>query len=998
MARKTIFIKGAREHNLKDFDLTIPKNKMIVVTGLSGSGKSSFAFDTLYAEGQRRYVESLSAYARQFIGMMQKPDVDNIEGLSPAISIDQKAGSKNPRSTVGTLTEIYDYLRLLMARAGVPHCPKCGQEIQRVTVEQMVDRLFDDYEGWRCTILGPIVRQRKGKHTDTLKKMAKSGYTKVRVDGFVYDIDEDIKIAKTKRHDIDIVVDRLKLNEDSKGRLADSLETALRLGEGVLRVQVSQKKQDDPIEMMFSENFACPNCDISIEEVEPRLFSFNSPYGACPDCDGLGRKLVVSEELLVPDPKLSIDEGAIKAPGMLNNDSWSHNVMKQVAVHFDIDTSMPWEEVPKEKRDILFYGSGKKTVRVEWQNQNGSTYNRRVYFPGIVNTINRRYKQTSSQGMREWYEQMMVSKPCSTCNGKRLKPEALAVTLGGKNIADITSMSIDDCFKFFNEIKLTERQKTIAKQVLIEVKSRLKFLLDVGLSYLTLNRASATLAGGEAQRLRLATQIGSGLGGVLYVLDEPSIGLHSRDNTRLLATLKRLRDLGNTLVVVEHDEETIRTADFLVDIGPGAGIHGGYVVATGSVDDVAKVPDSITGQFLAGQRTISVPRKRRRGNGHTLSVIGATEHNLKGERIDIPMGTLCVVTGVSGSGKSTLVEDVLHRYIARRFYGSRRLPGKVEKIDGLNHIDKVVSVDQSPIGRTPRSNPATYTGVFSPIRELFAKLPESRVRGYQPGRFSFNVKGGRCEACKGDGVNKIEMQFLPDVYVPCEICQGKRFNRETLEIEFKGMNISEILDLTVEEAEKLFENFPGIHNKLKMLTEVGLGYIKLGQSATTLSGGEAQRIKLTSELAKRSTGRTMYILDEPTTGLHMADVDRLIQVLGKLVSKGNTVLVIEHNMDVIKSADYLIDLGPEGGEQGGRLIACGVPEEVVMVDDSYTGQYLKHEIPESRWGKPSWADFEKPVEDSKVRSPRRKVRSRKATQEELADEIMEQFVDTIDED
>lgn len=997
MARKTIFIKGAREHNLKDVDLTIPKNKMIVVTGLSGSGKSSLAFDTLYAEGQRRYVESLSAYARQFIGMMQKPDVDNIEGLSPAISIDQKAGSKNPRSTVGTLTEIYDYLRLLMARAGVPHCPKCGKEIQRVTVEQMVDRLFEDYEGWRCSILGPIVRQRKGQHTETLKKMAKSGYTKVRVDGLIYDIDEDIKIAKTKRHDIDIVVDRLKINEDSKGRLADSLETALRLGEGVLRVQVAQARDDNPLEMMFSENFACPDCDISIEEIEPRLFSFNSPYGACPDCDGLGKKLVVSEDLLVPDPQLSIEEGAMKAPGMLNTDSWSNSVLKQVALHFEINTTVPWKDIPKNKRDILMFGSGKKTVRVEWANNNGSTYNRRVYFPGIVNTINRRHKQTSSQGMREWYEQMMVSEPCTTCNGKRLKPEALAVTLSGKSIADITSMSIDECYGFFERIKLTDRQKAIAKQVLIEVKSRLKFLLDVGLSYLTLDRASATLAGGEAQRLRLATQIGSGLGGVLYVLDEPSIGLHSRDNTRLLATLKRLRDLGNTLVVVEHDEETIRTADFLVDIGPGAGIHGGYIVATGSVDDIAKVPESITGQFLAGERTIAVPLKRRRGNGHTLSIVGATEHNLKGGYFDIPMGTFCVVTGVSGSGKSTLVEDVLHRYIARRFYGSRKIPGKVEKIDGLKHIDKVVSVDQSPIGRTPRSNPATYTGIFSPIRELFAKLPESRARGYQPGRFSFNVKGGRCEACKGEGMNKIEMQFLPDVYVPCEVCKGKRFNRETLEIEFKGKTISDILELTVEEAVKLFENFPGINNKLKMLTEVGLGYIKLGQPATTLSGGEAQRIKLTSELAKRSTGRTLYILDEPTTGLHMADVDRLIQVLGQLVLKGNTVLVIEHNMDVIKSADYILDLGPEGGNDGGRLVAQGAPEEIVMVEDSYTGQYLKDEISKSRWGKPSWLDYDRPVDDSMVRSPQRKVRSRKATQEELADEIMEQFVDSFDE-
>ncbi len=997
MPRKTIFIKGAREHNLKDVDLTIPKNSMVVVTGLSGSGKSSLAFDTLYAEGQRRYVESLSAYARQFIGMMQKPDVDNIEGLSPAISIDQKAGSKNPRSTVGTLTEIYDYLRLLMARAGIPHCPKCGKEIQRVTVEQMVDRLMSDYDNWRCSILGPIVRHRKGEHKETIKKMKKSGYTKLRVDGIIYDVDEPIDIGKTKRHDIDVVVDRLMISEESKGRLADSLEIALRLGEGVLRVLVSKKREDEPLEMTFSENFACPDCDISIEEIEPRLFSFNSPYGACPECDGLGNKLVVSIDLMIPDTSLSIEEGAIKAPGFNSHDSMSNNFLRQIAEHFEIDINMPWKDIPTEKSDKLLYGTGKKTIRLEWTNSQGDTYKRRIYFSGVATTIQRRYKQTTSQGMREWYEQMMEAVPCTVCMGKRLKPEALAVTLDKKNIAEITSISIESCFDFFEKIKLNARQKAIAKQVLVEIKARLKFLLDVGLSYLTLGRASATLAGGESQRLRLATQIGSGLGGVLYVLDEPSIGLHSRDNLKLLATLKRLRDLGNTLVVVEHDEETIRAADFLVDIGPGAGIHGGHIVATGSVDDVASVPESITGQFLSGKRTIPVPEKRRRGNKHSLKIIGATEHNLKGGTFEIPLGIMCVVSGVSGSGKSTMVNDVLHRYIARKFYGSRKIPGHVEKIEGIEHLDKIVTVDQSPIGRTPRSNPATYTGIFTPIRELFAKLPESRARGYQPGRFSFNVKGGRCEACKGDGVLKIEMQFLPDVYVPCEVCKGKRFNRETLEILFKGKSIADILDLSVEEAEQLFENFPGIHRKMKMLAEVGLGYIKLGQPATTLSGGEAQRIKLTSELAKRGTGRTLYILDEPTTGLHMADVDRLIQVMNQLVVKGNTVLIIEHNMDVIKSADYVIDLGPEGGDGGGELVACGAPEDVLMVEESYTGQYLKDCIPKSRWGKPQWLGYDSPIDDKNVRSPRRKVRQRKASEEELAEEIMEQFVDSLDE-
>lgn len=979
MGPTSIFIKGARVHNLKNIDLTIPKNSLVVVTGLSGSGKSSLAFDTLYAEGQRRYVESLSAYARQFIGMMEKPDVDYIEGLSPSISIDQKTGSRNPRSTVGTMTEIYDYLRLLMARIGTPHCPQCGKIIEQTTIQQMVDRLMVNYPGLRATVLGPLARQRKGQYKEIIEKMRKAGYNKMRIDGIIADLSEPIELDKNLKHDLEVIVDRIMLDEESKTRLADSLETALKLGEGVLKVQVQKSREDEPIELTFSENFACPDCGIAIEEIEPRIFSFNSPFGACPACDGLGHKLEVAPELVVPDPDLSIAEGAIKAMGFNAVDGMSLSIIKQLAEHFGGDADSPWKKLPDDVKKKILYGDTKKTITIEWRDSFGDKHTRRVYHEGIIPSIERRWKQTGSDGMREVYEQYMVSVPCDVCGGKRLKPEALAVTINDLNIAELSELSIQKSYDTFDSLKLTDRQATIAKQILKEIKARLKFLLDVGLSYLNLSRASATLAGGEAQRLRLATQIGSGLGGVLYVLDEPSIGLHPRDNSRLLATLKRLRDLGNTLVVVEHDEETIRNADFLVDIGPGAGVHGGHVVATGNIDDICNTPESLTGAYLCGKASIPVPKERREGNGRFIKVIGATEHNLKNIDISVPLGTFTVVTGVSGSGKSTLISDVLHKTLSRELYRSRDLPGKCREIQGIENIDKVVVVDQSPIGRTPRSNPATYTGMFNVIRDIFSRLPESKARGYEPGRFSFNVKGGRCEACEGDGVNKIEMQFLPDVYVTCEVCKGKRFNRETLEIKFKGKNISEILDLTVEEALEVFENIPQVRRKLEMLDEVGLGYIKLGQQATTLSGGEAQRIKLTTELAKRGTGRTLYILDEPTTGLHMADVHKLIEVLDKLVGKGNTVLVIEHDLDVIKSADYVIDLGPEGGDGGGQLVAFGAPEEIAAVEGSYTGQYLKKLLPAKSIGKvrripsfvPDFAAGLPPVPTKKkTRSPR----------------------------
>ena len=962
MEQSYIFIKGARVHNLKNIDLTLPKNSLIVVTGLSGSGKSSLAFDTLYAEGQRRYVESLSAYARQFIGMMEKPDVDYIEGLSPAISIDQKTGSRNPRSTVGTMTEIYDYLRLFMARVGTPHCPKCGKPIQKQTVQQMVDTLMSDYPGFRATILAPIARHRKGEYKEQIEKMRKSGYTKMRIDGLTVDLDQSIKMDKNERHTLEVVIDRVLIEEESKTRLADSLETSLKLGEGVLRVLVQKSKDDEPMELTFSENFACPDCGVAIEEIEPRLFSFNSPFGACPVCDGLGRRLEISEDLLIPNPNYSIVEGAIKAPGFASTDSYSVAIIKQVAEALGADPFKPWKDLPEKiKKEILYGGATKKKIKVQLTSERG-TFSYNINFEGIIPSIQRRHKQTQSDGMRQAYEELMIEVPCPVCGGKRLKPEALSVKVSGKNIAEIASWPIDKAFNFFEMLKLSEKNMAISKQVVKEIKSRLNFLLDVGLAYLSLDRGSATLSGGEAQRLRLATQIGSSLSGVLYVLDEPSIGLHSKDNSKLLSALKRLRDLGNTLIVVEHDEETIREADFIVDIGPGAGVNGGHVVGTGSVSEICKVPISETGMYLSGKKKVEIPDERRSGDGRSIKIVNPTEHNLKGNDITIPLGTLTVVTGVSGSGKSTLVNDILYASLAKEFYASKEMPGKCEKIEGIRNLDKVIIVDQSPIGRTPRSNPATYTGLFTYLRELFAKLPESKARGYEAGRFSFNVKGGRCEACEGDGMIKIEMQFLPDVYVPCEVCKGKRFNRETLEIKYKGKNIAEVLDLSVDEAYEMFESIPSIKNKLHVLRDVGLGYIKLGQSATTLSGGEAQRVKLSSELSKRGTGRTLYILDEPTTGLHMADTHMLIEVLNRLVDKGNTVLIIEHNLDVIKSADYIIDLGPDGGDAGGKLIAFGAPEEVAAIEGSYTGEYLKKVLPKTSIGKTRRKEHTTPVQ------------------------------------
>jgi excinuclease ABC subunit A len=996
MERSTIFIKGARVHNLKNIDLTLPKNKMIVITGLSGSGKSSLAFDTLYAEGQRRYVESLSAYARQFIGMMEKPDVDYIEGLSPAISIDQKTGSKNPRSTVGTMTEIYDYLRLLMARVGQAHCPKCGKEIQKQTVQQMVDTLTSDYPNFRATILGPVARHRKGEYKEVIEKMRKSGYTKMRIDGLMVDLDQPIKLTKTERHTLEVVVDRVLINDESRTRLADSLETALKLGEGVLKVLVQKQKEDDPEELTFSENFACPDCNVAIEEIEPRLFSFNSPYGACPVCDGLGRKLEVSEALVVPDPTMSIEQGAIKAPGFSSTDGYSIQIIKQVAANLGADASKPWKDLPENIKHEIMYGGAKKRIKIAVTNERG-TYQYNITFEGVITSIERRHKQTSSDYARQAYEELMVEVPCPACGGARLKPESLAVKIDNKSIAEISAMSIDRCFSFFESLKLSEKNMMIARQVFKEIKSRLTFLLDVGLAYLSLERGSATLSGGEAQRLRLATQIGSGLGGVLYVLDEPSIGLHPKDNSKLLATLKKLRDLGNTLIVVEHDEETMREADFICDVGPEAGLNGGHIVATGSVEDICSVHESYTGQYLSGKRFIDIPKVRREGDGRFLRIIKPTEHNLKGDDVEIPIGVLTVVTGVSGSGKSTLVNDILYNRLARELYSSRETPGKCDRIEGIRNLDKIVIVDQSPIGRTPRSNPATYTGLFTYIRDLYARLPESKTRGYQPGRFSFNVKGGRCEACEGDGMIKIEMQFLPDVYVPCEVCKGKRFNRETLEIKFKGKSIAELLELNIDEAMDLFVNIPTIRNKLQMLQDVGLGYVKLGQSATTLSGGEAQRVKLSSELSKRGNGRTMYILDEPTTGLHMADTHRLIEVLNRLVEKGNTVLVIEHNMDVIKSADYVIDLGPDGGDAGGRLVAYGAPEEIAAVGKSYTGEYLRAILPKSSIGKVKRKKSENSYQDNpesrEVES--RPRRGRKFVDEDIDDEISKEFIEEL---
>ena len=931
-----IKIEGARAHNLKNINVQIPRDKLVVVTGLSGSGKSSLAFDTIYAEGQRRYVESLSAYARQFLGQMDKPDVDNIEGLSPAISIDQKTTSHNPRSTVGTVTEIYDYLRLLYARAGRPHCPNCGKPITQQSVDQMVDRIMQLPAGAKLLIMAQLVRGKKGEHKKVLEQIRREGYVRVRIDGELHDLGEEIALEKQKKHTIEIVVDRLVVREGMESRLADSLETALHAGEGVVYVQVV-----DGDLLMFSENFACVDCGISLPEIAPRMFSFNSPYGACPVCTGLGSHKEFDPALVVPDPTLSVADGVF-APLSKNPNSYGMRAITALLAAHDYDAHTPWNRMDKKMQKMLLYGSD-EYVSFQYTNMFGEEKEYHVPYEGVLPALTRRYRETDSEEMRESYEDYMTDTPCSACHGARLKPEALAVTVGGKNIAALTALTIREADAFLTaaEQDFTPREAKIAGEILKEIHARLHFLLDVGLDYLTLSRAASTLSGGEAQRIRLATQIGSGLMGVLYILDEPSIGLHQRDNNRLLATLRHLRDLGNTLIVVEHDEDTMYAADHIIDIGPGAGEHGGEVVAEGTAAEIMKNPASITGQYLSRKKFIPVPAERRRGNGYFLEIVGAAENNLKDVNVKFPLGTLTLVTGVSGSGKSTLVNEILYRGVASRLYRAKGKPGKHKKIKGLEHIDKVINIDQQPIGRTPRSNPATYTGVFDAIRELFSQVSESRMRGYKAGRFSFNVKGGRCEACRGDGILKIEMQFLPDVYVPCEVCKGARYNRETLEVHYKGKTIAEVLDMTIDEAVEFFANVPRIARKLEIIRDVGLGYIRLGQPATTLSGGEAQRVKLATELARRSTGKTLYILDEPTTGLHAADIHKLLLILQRLVDGGDTVVVIEHNLDVIKTADHIIDLGPEGGTGGGMIVAQGTPEEIVKVKASYTGQFLK---------------------------------------------------------
>lgn len=937
--KNKIVIKGAREHNLKNIDLELNRDQLIVFTGLSGSGKSSLAFDTIYAEGQRRYVESLSAYARQFLGQMEKPEVDYISGLSPAISIDQKTTSKNPRSTVGTVTEIYDYLRLLFARVGVPHCPNCGKEIKKQTIDQMVDQLMELPERTKVQLLAPVVRGRKGKHEKVLETAVKQGYIRARIDGEVVDLTEaEIDLDKNKKHSIDIVVDRLVIKEGIGKRLTDSIETVMKQSGGLMIAEINGVE-----EMNFSQSFSCPDCQISIEEIEPRLFSFNNPFGACPTCTGLGEKLEVDPELVIPNPELTIRQGAIAVIGwgsIGNPDSYAYALFDALMkkYHFDLDT--PFKELPEDIQNMILYGTDGEKVQFTFSGEYG-TRNYDYAFEGVIANTKRRYEESSSESMRDEYETYMTSIPCKTCKGARLKPEALAVTIGDRNINQVTSMSIGDLRTFFLEVELTDRQKAIGVQILKEINARLGFLVDVGLDYLTLSRSSGTLSGGEAQRIRLATQIGSGLVGVLYILDEPSIGLHQRDNERLIQTLVRLRDLGNTLIVVEHDEDTMHAADWIVDIGPGAGEHGGNIISSGPIDTILACEESETGAYLSGRKQIEVPEVRRKGNGNKIKIVGAKENNLKNVSVDIPLGTLTCITGVSGSGKSTLINEILLKRLSRDLNRAKCKPGAHRDIKGLENLDKVIHIDQSPIGRTPRSNPATYVGVFDMIRDVFAQTQEAKMKGYQKGRFSFNVKGGRCEACRGDGMLKIEMHFLPDVYVPCEVCKGKRYNRETLEVKYKEKTISDVLDMTVEEALKFFENFQAISRKLQTLYDVGLGYIRLGQSSTTLSGGEAQRVKLATELSRRGTGKTMYILDEPTTGLHFADVHKLVGILDRLVENGNTVVVIEHNLDVIKTADYIIDLGPEGGSRGGEIVATGTPEKVARVEGSYTGKFLK---------------------------------------------------------
>lgn len=939
MSRNEIIIRGAKEHNLKNIDLTIPRDKFVVFTGVSGSGKSSLAFDTIYAEGQRRYVESLSSYARQFLGQMEKPDVESIEGLSPAISIDQKTTSHNPRSTVGTVTEIYDYLRLLFARIGVPHCPKCGKEIKKQTIDQIVDQITALEERTKIQLMAPVVRGRKGEHIKLLEDAKKSGYVRVRIDGILYELSEEIKLEKNKKHTIEIVVDRLIIKEGIQKRLTESIETVTALTGGMLIVDINTGER----ELIFSQNFSCPDCGINLMEIEPRLFSFNNPSGACPDCTGLGMQMKFDPQMIVPNSSLSILQGAIVAPGynsIANTDSMSGVLFKALSEKYHFALSTPFQELPEEVKDIIFYGTKGEKLDIQYTNYNG-TGHYSYDFEGIINNLQRRYRETS-EAMRGEYEEYMTNIECPHCHGQRLRPEVLAITVNGKNISQVTELSVLEIQKFFQSLELSARDTMIAEQILKEINARIGFLIDVGLDYLTLSRAAGTLSGGEAQRIRLATQIGSGLVGVVYILDEPSIGLHQRDNDKLLKTLKHLRDIGNSLIVVEHDEDTMFAADYIVDIGPKAGEHGGEVLCSGTVKDIIACENSLTGDYLSGRKKIEIPKERRKINEKSkLTIKGACENNLKNVTVDIPLGLFTCVTGVSGSGKSSLVNEILYKRLARDLNRAKTRPGEHKEITGIDFLDKVIDIDQSPIGRTPRSNPATYTGLFDMIRDVYAQTTEAKMRGYQKGRFSFNVKGGRCEACSGDGIIKIEMHFLPDIYVPCEVCDGKRYNRETLEVKYKGKTISDVLEMTVEEALTFFENIPKIKSKLQTLYDVGLSYVQLGQSSTTLSGGEAQRVKLAAELSRKNTGKTMYILDEPTTGLHTADVHKLVHILQRLAEGGNTVVVIEHNLDVIKTADYIIDLGPEGGNGGGTVIAVGTPEEIAEQENSYTGQYLK---------------------------------------------------------
>ena len=943
MGQDKIIVRGAREHNLKNITVEIPRNKMVVVTGISGSGKSSLAFDTIYAEGQRRYVESLSAYARQFLGQMEKPDVDQIEGLSPAISIDQRGGSRNPRSTVGTVTEIYDYLRLLYARIGVPHCPQCGRQVAKQSAQQIVDAVLGMEPGARLQVLAPLIKDRKGHHQAIFEDVRKAGFVRVRVDGRVRDVDEEIELDRYKMHTIEAVVDRLVIPEGEEdgfhSRLTDSIETALQLGDGV--VIVNDVSTEIPRDVLYSEHLACAVCGLSLPELEPRTFSFNSPHGACPECQGLGTKMELDPDLIVPNPDQSIEEGAIQAWNVQSQEGYYWQLLKSACEHFGIPTGVPWRELNHAQQHVILHGGGDERVNVRYVTENGRRSDYSTRFEGIIPNLQRRYRETNSDYVRGKIEEFMARRPCPVCQGARLCPEALAVTVAGLSISEITAWPVTRLLEWVDGLSLSERDQTIARRILKEVHARLQFMVNVGLDYLTLARTAVTLAGGEAQRIRLATQIGSQLMGVLYVLDEPSIGLHQRDNARLIRTLQGMRDLGNTLIVVEHDEATIRAADWIIDLGPGAGEHGGEVVVTGTVQDVVACPKSLTGAYLSGRRSIPVPAQRRQGNGDALVIQGAREHNLKDVDVRIPLGKFVCITGVSGSGKSTLLVQVLYRRLAQILHRSRERAGEHDEIEGIEQIDKVIDIDQSPIGRTPRSNPATYTNLFTPLRELFAALPESKLRGYKPGRFSFNIKGGRCEACQGQGTLRIEMQFLPDIYVPCDVCHGRRYNRETLQVRYKGKNIAEVLDMTIDEASEFFAHVPRIQAKLETLRDVGLGYIRLGQPAPTLSGGEAQRIKLSRELSKRATGRTLYVLDEPSVGLHAADVDKLIAVLNRLVDAGNTVVIIEHHPDIIKVADWIVDLGPEGGDAGGEIVAEGTPEQVARVEKSYTGQFLR---------------------------------------------------------